>query len=150
MKKTLIFTFGIVLISCANSQKKEDIAIKSEEDIEIPCPLTWQEYKPTEDELEFEVNNGIITKKPNDSTIQQIRFGRVWFEMINPIKLDGGAEKCYLKNYRTDGSLESEGHGIYYEHPVADYSMDGVWKFYSCDGNLKEEVKFKNGQKLKN
>jgi hypothetical protein len=150
MKRLLIFTLGIVLISCGYSQKKDSTEHKEEAINKIPCPVTWKEYEPTQDELDYEVKNGIVEERPNDSTIQQIRYGRVWFEMINPTEIDGGASKCYLKNYRTDGSIESEGYGIYYEHPIADYSMEGKWKFYNCDGNLKEVVGYRNGQKLKN
>ena len=150
MKRLIIFGISAVIISCDNLSKTESEENKKEKNIEITCPDTWEEYEPSQDELDFEIKNGIVQERPNDSTIQQIRYGKVWFEMINPTKIDGDASKCYLKNYRTDGTLESEGFGIYYEHPVADYSMDGIWKFYSCDESLKKVVKFKNGERLSN
>ncbi|WP_179320719.1 hypothetical protein [Winogradskyella helgolandensis] len=151
MKKSLlIFVTGLMLINCRNSQKKENTSIEVKKTLDVPCPVTWQEYKPTSEELEFEVSNGIVTKKPNDSIIQQIRFGRVWFEMINSIELKNNGGKCYLKNYRTDGSLESEGYCTYFEHPVVDFTMEGSWKFYDCSGGLKEKVEFLNGNRVKN
>lgn len=150
MKGLITLTIGLVLVSCEDTPIEHNAINIEEENIEIPCSASWEDFKPTQEELDFEVKNGIVAERPNDSTILQIRYGRVWFEMINPTTIDGGASKCYLKTYRPDGTLESEGYGIYYEHPVADYSMDGIWKFYTCDEILKEEVEFRNGVRIKN
>jgi hypothetical protein len=149
MKKLLIIAIGIVLVSCGNPSKKDHAENKEEAKLDTPCPVSWEKYKPTQEELDFEIENGITEQRPNESTIQQIRYGRIWFEMINPTETEEGIGKCYLRNYRTDGTVESEGYGIYYEHPVADYAMEGTWKFYHCDGNLQEEVEFRNGKRVK-
>lgn len=143
MKKFFLLLSITALASCETAPEKETTAEP------VPCPVSWEDYKPTEEELAFNLEYGILENELNDSTTQEILYGKVWFEIINWEELEDGSQRCYIKNYRTDGTLESEGSASFYEHPVADYSMEGNWKFYDCDGTLKEEVAFKNGKRLK-
>ncbi|TYP73659.1 hypothetical protein [Aquimarina intermedia] len=148
MRLILIFLIGIIILGCVDQSKSKTVnqtkvANDSDDPRKNPCPEEWNLNGPTDEP------RNVVPKQLNDSTTQQLLFGKVWFEIINPTELENGVTKCYLKNYRTDGSLESEGFGIYDEHPVADYSMEGKWRFYSCDGKLKEEVKFVKGKRIK-
>jgi hypothetical protein len=79
----------------------------------------------------------VSARKLNDTVEQQIVDGKLWFEIISPVKQTDGSTRAYIRNYRMDGSLESEGYAVYWEHPVADYSAVGNWKHYDCKGNLK-------------
>jgi len=46
MKKSLlIFVTGLMLINCRNSQTKENTSIEVKKTLDVPCPVTWQEYK---------------------------------------------------------------------------------------------------------
>ena len=106
-----------------------------------PCPNDWNFGKSADGD------SHVSEIKINDSTTQQILNGKVWFEIINPIESGNGLTKCYIKNYRTDGILESEGYGTYNEHPVADFTYAGKWRFYDCSGNLVKETEFINGKR---
>ncbi len=140
MKQILALSIVITFVSCSNPQLNNDIT-------ETTCNDTWENYNPTEEELELNSKNGIIEKQSNDTTIQQILYGKVWFEIINQSQRENGKNSCYLKNYRIDGSIDSEGKCTFEEHPIADYSMDGTWTFYNCDGSVKEKVNYKNGKR---
>ena len=74
----------------------------------------------------------------NDSVEQQIVDGKLWFEIVSPVKQTDGSTRAYIRNYRMNGTLESEGYAVYWEHPVEDYSAVGNWNFYDCNGQLKK------------
>jgi hypothetical protein len=106
-----------------------------------PCPNDWNFGKSAD-------GDGHVSEiKINDSTTKLILDGKVWFEVINPVESGNGSTKCYIKNYRTDGILDSEGYGIYNEHPVVDLTNVGKWRFYDCSGSLVEEAEFINGKR---
>jgi len=106
-----------------------------------PCPEPWNLNGPTGEP------RSLISKVINDSVTQQLLFDKVYFEMISPVDIGNGQTRCYLKFYRTDGSLQEEGFGIYTEHPIVDYVQDGTWKFYDCKGLLEKTVVFENGKR---
>jgi len=70
----------------------------------------------------------------NDSTEQMRLNDTLWFEAINKESFDS-LSKCYLKMYRTNGKLESEGYAIYNDHPIADFKKIGDWIYYDCNGD---------------
>lgn len=72
----------------------------------------------------------------NDTVRQEIVDGKVWFEIISPKDMGNGIIQSYIKNYRMDGSLLSEGYVTYNKHPVVDSKEIGNWKFYDCEGNV--------------
>ena len=80
----------------------------------------------------------ISARKLNDTVEQQIVDGKLWFEIISPLKQADGRTRAYIRNYRMDGSLESEGYAVYEEHPAADYTEVGTWKRYDCKGKLRK------------
>lgn len=58
--------------------------------------------------------------------------------------------KAYLRNYRTDGTLESEGYALFFDHPVADYSMEEKWRFYECNQKISKVITYNNGVEIIN
>ena len=94
-----------------------------------------------EDNWTFDTSE-VIEKQINDSITQELIDGKIWFEIISPINLDNNLISAKIKNFRQDGSILSEGRAEYYEHPVADYKMKGIWKFYDCRGNIFKTKNF--------
>jgi hypothetical protein len=120
---TKYFMFLMFIILSCNS-KTQDI----DKTITPDCNDKWN-FK----------NSNVTEKEINDSTTQEIADGKVWFEIISPKDIGNGISKAYIKNYRMDGSLLSEGWAKYHEHPVADYEGIGIWKFYDCHGKPKKK-----------
>ncbi len=111
--------FLLSLVVCINcSQKKPSVSSPET----LDCNDKW------------EFTTSVTEKKINDSVTQEIVNGKVWFEIIAPRENGDGSTKAYLKNYRKDGSLLSEGFVLYAEHPIADYTEIGNWIFYDCKG----------------
>lgn len=98
-------------------------------------PVTVAEFRPCTDTWVF--TGSVSERKLNDSVVQQVVDGKVWFEVIAPLKQSDGATRAYIRNYRMDGSLLSEGYAVYWQHPVADYTEEGNWKHYDCQGRLR-------------
>jgi hypothetical protein len=108
------------------------------------CPITWEELmqnrKGAEQSSDAEVKY--------DSINQVYLYGKLWFDYFSDRKIDSTTRGCYVRNYRTNGLLESEGFAEYYEHPIADYSKEGVWIFYNCNGDTLEKAFFDNNKRL--
>jgi len=140
---TPVISLSILACNQAGSGKAETpLAMDSVmQTAAAPCPEPWNLHGPTGEP------RSLISKMINDSVTQQLLFDKVYFEMISPVDIGNGQTRCYLKFYRTDGSLEEEGFGIYTDHPIADFVNDGTWKFYDCKGRLKEMVVFENGKR---
>ena len=69
--------------------------------------------------------------------------------MINQTEIGNGLSKCYIKNYRYNGSLQSEGFVTFFESPVVDDTYEGLWKFYDCNGNITRKMTFLKGKIIK-
>jgi hypothetical protein len=133
MRMTLPFLLFITLMSCSDESSQP---LGSDN---APCPEEWQLSTYTSNQ------SNVVEKQINDSTTQQLIDGKVWFEMINPQKLESGKFRCYIRDYRMDGVMAAEGYAEYEESPVVEYSSEGQWKFYNCDGQLREVVDFEKG-----
>ncbi|QBZ96836.1 hypothetical protein [Flavobacterium sangjuense] len=125
MKKYLIL---LVIFTACDSKKIPD----DKENVTLDCNDKWN----------FEGSN-VIEKQINDTVTQEIIDGKIWFEIISPKDIGKGITKAYIKNYRMDGTLLSEGFAEYNEHPVANSKESGKWKFYDCKGNLIRINEFK-------
>ncbi len=117
---TWVLNFSLIVLVCNSGQIKNT---RSGSDLQ-ECSDTWI----------FKGN--VSAHKLNDSVEQQIVDGKLWFEIISPVRQEDGSTRAYIRNYRMDGSLESEGYATYFEHPVADYTAEGKWKYYDCKGKL--------------
>ena len=115
-----VLNFSLLTLVCNSGQIKNT---RSGSDLQ-ECSDTWI----------FKGN--VSAHKLNDSVEQQIVDGKLWFEIISPVRQEDGSTRAYIRNYRMDGSLESEGYATYWEHPVADYKAVGKWKYYDCKGKL--------------
>jgi len=82
----------------------------------------------------------------NDTTEQVFLNDTLWFEVIGPSPYRTNQHKARIKNYRTNGQLEEEGIALYFDHPIADYQKHGRWKYYGCDGKLRETKEFFEGR----
>jgi hypothetical protein len=98
-------------------------------------PVTVAEFRPCTDTWVF--TGSVSERKLNDSVVQQVVDGRVWFEVVAPKMQADGSTRAFIRNFRMDGSLLSEGYAVYWEHPVADYTEVGDWKHYDCKGKLR-------------
>lgn len=114
------WALSLFAAACNTGQEKQ-LYVKTKEQ---ECSDTWI----------FKGN--VSAYKLNDTVEQQIVDGKLWFEIISPVRQEDGSTRAYIRNYRMDGSLESEGYATYFEHPVADYFVEGKWKYYDCKGKL--------------
>lgn len=114
-------SFSLFVAACNAGQEKQ-LYVKTKEQ---ECSDTWI----------FKGN--VSGRMLNDTVEQQMVDGKLWFEIISPQKQEDGSTRAYIRNYRMDGSLESEGYASYFEHPVADYTAEGKWKFYDCKGQMR-------------
>lgn len=135
MKRVVLLLMLLSFLSCNSSRQENDqnpeVATKSED----PCPEEWNLNGPTDE------SRSVEERIVNDTIVQQILFDKVWFEIIGA-KAHDGVTRAYLKFYRTDGTLESEGFGVYSDHPVADYEPQGEWKYYDCEGKLTKTMNY--------
>ena len=111
----------LLLLNCTSGSPKT-VPVRSDS---AACSDTWI----------FTAN--VTERKVNDSVTQQVVDGRVWFEVIAPRKQSDGSTRALIRDFRMDGSLLSEGYAVYWVHPVADYTEEGVWKYYDCKGKLR-------------
>lgn len=137
----LTFLFLLILTLIVSCKKEIKTETKIAKEVQKPCLDKWKTIKNYEPQ-------GVIAKKINDTLTQQILYGKVWFEMINQTEIGNGLSKCYIKNYRYNGSLQSEGLVTFSESPVVDDTLEGLWKFYDCNGKIKDEVEFLKGKRL--
>lgn len=112
--------FSLLMTACYAVQEKQPLVKTKEQE----CSDTWI----------FKGN--VSAYKLNDTVERQTVDGKLWFEIISPVRQKDGSTRAYIRNYRMDGSLESEGYATYFEHPVADYTAEGKWKYYDCKGKL--------------
>lgn len=107
------------------------MACNASQEKQLPASLEDQECSDT-----WIFKGNVSARMLNDTVEQQIVDGKLWFEIISPQQQADGSTRAYIRNYRMDGSLESEGYATYFEHPVADYTAEGKWKHYDCKGKL--------------
>lgn len=100
-----------------------------------PCPPEW--HAAGKEIKQVNVDNSTERVFLNDT---------LWFEIIGPSAYATNQHKAWIKNYRTNGRLESEGLAVYFDHPIADYQEHGKWKYYDCNGQLREEKEFIAGE----
>jgi hypothetical protein len=126
-----IIISALLLIFGCNSDNRQQGHLNNDKNILEPCPPEWN---TTGKELKQ------ITI--NDSTERMFLNDTLWFEVIGPSAYGKNQRKAYIKNYRTNGQLEEEGFAVYFDHPIVDYQEHGKWKYYGCDGQLRETKEF--------
>lgn len=131
----IIVTFICVgFIGC--QQKSESETIISENKMNSEDSNEKQNSKPCLPPTWSATGKKLRQDRLNDSTEFLYLNDTLWFTIEREKQYDSTGFIAYLKFYGRTGLLEEEGYGIYWEHPIADFSEQGEWKRYDCNGEL--------------
>ncbi|MCI5056854.1 MAG: hypothetical protein MRY83_12140 [Flavobacteriales bacterium] len=140
-KITVLLGVCFCLFSCDEAPKHKEYNADEDEDIvqmEKPCADPWV--------LHHNIHEDIKDSIINDTVTQVYLEGKLWFEVQNDRAFDSTYRMAHLKYYRTDGSVQEEGPALYTEHPAKEYLDHGIWKYYDCNGTVREELEYSFGK----
>jgi hypothetical protein len=132
--KIIVISILLLSLGC-NSDNRQRGNIANDQNKIEPCPPEWNTTGKELKQVDI-----------NDTTEQVFLNDTLWFEVIGPSTYGKNQRRAYIKNYRTNGQLEEEGIAIYFNHPIADYQEHGEWRYYNCDGQLRETKEFFEGK----
>lgn len=132
--KRILTSILLLTLGC-NSDSRQQGNLGDDQNKLDQCPPEWNTTGKQLKQVDI-----------NDTTELVFLNDTLWFEVIGPSTYGNNQSKAYIKNYRTNGQLEEEGIAIYSDHPIADYEEHGTWKYYDCNGQLRETREFFEGE----
>ena len=136
MTRVLIFSFITTFVSCQPSSDRSSSTSSNLDTLATENNTHENKKEPCKPPYWTATGKKLRQERLNDSTEHLYLNDTLWFTIEREKKYDSNRNIAYLTFYGRTGLLEEEGLGLYFEHPMVDFSEHGEWKRYDCNGEL--------------